>query len=201
MTDSVPDWLRAARDKWTNRGTSRPSFAVDPGPGQESVWDYPRPPAVVPDDRTVEVHAGCVDHDALDPPEAPQGQPFALDPVVHAGHGHTRPCVGKEVVEHGLDLMGLRGQDDDGVLVDDGLRHVCVRPDPDGDGAVRCLPGQPVMADGVQVRAPCDHLHRLAGLGQPDGEGATDGTGPDDDGPWVRGCGHRPTNPGSRARP
>ena len=59
MTDSVPDWLRAARDKWTNRGTSRPSFAVDPGPGQESVWDYPRPPAVVPDDRTVEVH----DHD------------------------------------------------------------------------------------------------------------------------------------------
>ncbi|MHA3704328.1 DUF427 domain-containing protein [Jatrophihabitans sp. YIM 134969] len=33
--------------------------APDPvGPGQESVWDYPRPPALVPSDRLVEVHAG-----------------------------------------------------------------------------------------------------------------------------------------------
>ena len=32
---------------------------VQPGPGQESVWDYPRPPAVVPcDDRIRVVHAG-----------------------------------------------------------------------------------------------------------------------------------------------
>ncbi len=51
----VPDWLRAARDKWTYTGAERPPFAVEPGPGQESVWDYPRPPAVVPDGRLVEV--------------------------------------------------------------------------------------------------------------------------------------------------
>lgn len=34
---------------------------VEPGPGQESVWDYPRPPAVVPFDGEVRVvHAGRV---------------------------------------------------------------------------------------------------------------------------------------------
>ena len=25
-------------------GQERPEFAIEPGPGQESVWDYPRPP-------------------------------------------------------------------------------------------------------------------------------------------------------------
>jgi uncharacterized protein (DUF427 family) len=28
---------------------------IEPGPGQESVWDYPRPPAVVPSDRHVRI--------------------------------------------------------------------------------------------------------------------------------------------------
>ena len=32
---------------WQYRGQERPPFAVDPGPDQESVWDYPRPPALV----------------------------------------------------------------------------------------------------------------------------------------------------------
>lgn len=46
---------------WTNTGQQRPDFAVAPGPGQESVWDYPRPPALVRDNRTVEVKDGdCV---------------------------------------------------------------------------------------------------------------------------------------------
>jgi uncharacterized protein (DUF427 family) len=35
--------------------TWRPSSIVVPGPGQESVWEYPRPPAVKPDDRLVTV--------------------------------------------------------------------------------------------------------------------------------------------------
>ncbi len=51
----VPGWLAAAREQWTYTGTVRPSFAVEPGPGQESVWDYPRPPAVLADPRLVEV--------------------------------------------------------------------------------------------------------------------------------------------------
>jgi uncharacterized protein (DUF427 family) len=32
---------------WNYRGQRRPPFAKQPEPGQESVWDYPRPPKVV----------------------------------------------------------------------------------------------------------------------------------------------------------
>lgn len=44
--------------RWRHRGQARPSFAVEPGPGQESVWDYPRPPVIVADCRLVEVRLG-----------------------------------------------------------------------------------------------------------------------------------------------
>jgi uncharacterized protein (DUF427 family) len=37
---------------------SRPEFAIEPGPGRESVWDYPRPPAIRPESRLVEVSDG-----------------------------------------------------------------------------------------------------------------------------------------------
>jgi uncharacterized protein (DUF427 family) len=43
---------------WAHDGSRRPPFAQTPGPGQESVWDYPRPPRVVADTRLVEVRAG-----------------------------------------------------------------------------------------------------------------------------------------------
>jgi len=43
---------------WTYTGQRRPDFAVEPGPGQESVWDYPRPPALKDDGRLVEVRDG-----------------------------------------------------------------------------------------------------------------------------------------------
>lgn len=56
-SSSTPQWLQHARDHWTNRGQRRPDFAIEPNAGQESVWDYPRPPAVVRDQRTVEVHS------------------------------------------------------------------------------------------------------------------------------------------------
>ena len=42
---------------WTFTGAGRPEFALAPKPGQESVWDYPRPPAIVDDPRLVEVFA------------------------------------------------------------------------------------------------------------------------------------------------
>jgi len=45
---------------WAFDGSRRPRFAAAPGPGQESVWDYPRPPRLVPDDRHVTVSAGGV---------------------------------------------------------------------------------------------------------------------------------------------
>ena len=43
---------------WQYTGQKRPPFAREPGPGQESVWDYPRPPSLVPDQRHVVVHRG-----------------------------------------------------------------------------------------------------------------------------------------------
>lgn len=55
VKNDPPKWLQRARDGWQNRGEQRPPFAEDPGPDQESVWDYPRPPVVVPDRRAVEV--------------------------------------------------------------------------------------------------------------------------------------------------
>jgi uncharacterized protein (DUF427 family) len=40
---------------WQYRGQKRPEFATVPGPGQESVWDYPRPPELRADGRLVEI--------------------------------------------------------------------------------------------------------------------------------------------------
>ncbi len=49
------DAVLRARARWRYRGADRPEFAVAPEPGQESVWDYPRPPRIAPDSRRVEV--------------------------------------------------------------------------------------------------------------------------------------------------
>jgi uncharacterized protein (DUF427 family) len=38
--------LQRARAVWRYVGDRRPPFALEPGPGEESVWDYPRPPAI-----------------------------------------------------------------------------------------------------------------------------------------------------------
>ncbi|MDH3532723.1 MAG: DUF427 domain-containing protein [Gammaproteobacteria bacterium] len=43
---------------WNLTGQKRPDFALEPGPGQESVWDYPRPPIARRDNRRVEVKDG-----------------------------------------------------------------------------------------------------------------------------------------------
>ena len=43
---STPDVFAAEREKWRNFPRVRPSGILVPGPGQESVWDYPRPPRV-----------------------------------------------------------------------------------------------------------------------------------------------------------
>ncbi len=42
---------------WEYRGQKRPPFADQPQAGQESVWDYPRPPRLEPFSATVEVFA------------------------------------------------------------------------------------------------------------------------------------------------
>jgi uncharacterized protein (DUF427 family) len=40
---------------WQYTGKERPPFAEEPSPGQESVWDHPRPPALIRCDSLVEV--------------------------------------------------------------------------------------------------------------------------------------------------
>jgi uncharacterized protein (DUF427 family) len=46
------------REQWRYRGADRPAFAQSPKAGEESVWDYPRPPRIVPDTRLVQVYFG-----------------------------------------------------------------------------------------------------------------------------------------------
>ena len=59
MADDLPvdAEVRAARSKWQWRGQARPDFAHATGHGEESVWDYPRPPIIAPDLRHVLVCA------------------------------------------------------------------------------------------------------------------------------------------------
>lgn len=54
------DELQRAREKWQHVGAHRPDFAIPPAQGQESVWDYPRPPRLSADQRHVRVYAGDV---------------------------------------------------------------------------------------------------------------------------------------------
>ena len=63
MSDSrfrSPDDPAAERERWRNVRRERPASPAVPGPGQESVWDYPRPPRLEPVPRLVEVHVGDV---------------------------------------------------------------------------------------------------------------------------------------------
>lgn len=57
-TKTIPTWVERARAGWVWRGTTHPPFALEPGPNQESVWDYPRPPVLVRDTRRVLVKHG-----------------------------------------------------------------------------------------------------------------------------------------------
>lgn len=76
--------VESARQAWTNTGARRPDFAREPGPGQESVWDYPRPPALVPDYRHVVVqHLDVVvasSHESLRVLETASPPTFYLPP-------------------------------------------------------------------------------------------------------------------------
>ena len=58
---NIPEWAQAARDAWTWRGAARPAFAAVPGPGQVSVWDFPRPPKQAFDTREVVVRWGAIE--------------------------------------------------------------------------------------------------------------------------------------------
>lgn len=58
MTDGpIPDRILKARSKWRFTGEVRPHFAETPGPEQESVWDYPRPPRMLAEKRPVRIES------------------------------------------------------------------------------------------------------------------------------------------------
>ena len=61
FSHGLSDRIARARALWRYVGDERPAFAAVPGPGQESVWDYPRPPRLVPDAREVTVACGDVE--------------------------------------------------------------------------------------------------------------------------------------------
>ncbi len=56
---SIPEWAVRAQSTWRYRGQERPPFAVVPWSGQESVWDYTRPPSIAFDVREVTVRVGA----------------------------------------------------------------------------------------------------------------------------------------------
>jgi len=55
MEKELDKWVRQARDKWEFRGKEKPLIAIKPSTGQESVWDYPRPPKLEIDNRLIMV--------------------------------------------------------------------------------------------------------------------------------------------------
>ena len=57
-SSSFDDESLAAASHWHWRGQARPAFAHPPAHGQESVWDYPRPPRLEIDPREVVVRWG-----------------------------------------------------------------------------------------------------------------------------------------------
>ncbi|MCA9554823.1 MAG: DUF427 domain-containing protein [Myxococcales bacterium] len=54
--DPKYDDLAAARAGWQHRGQRRPPWALTPEPGQESVWDFPRPAVCEPTPAHLVVH-------------------------------------------------------------------------------------------------------------------------------------------------
>ena len=56
----IPPWAERRRSAWRYVGQERPRFATIPKPGEESVWDYPRPPRLEHDSRDVFVSVGGV---------------------------------------------------------------------------------------------------------------------------------------------
>ncbi len=56
----IPPELRAKVERLRSLDRERPPLIEPPGPGQESVWAYPRPPRVEPEARPVRVAFGGV---------------------------------------------------------------------------------------------------------------------------------------------
>lgn len=98
----MSDELELARLRWRYTGKQRPKFATTPAPGQESVWDYPRPPRIEVDARRVQVFvAGVALADTrrcLRVLETASPPTFYL-PKEAVRMEYLRPCTGSSVCE------------------------------------------------------------------------------------------------------
>jgi len=56
----ISDKLKEEVEKWRNSKRERPTHIEVPGPRQESVWGYPRPPRVESIERRIRVEFGGV---------------------------------------------------------------------------------------------------------------------------------------------
>ena len=87
---------------WRYYGQQRPAFAVAPGPGEESVWDYPRPPRIEMDPREVIVRVGEVvvaqTRDACRVLETASPPTFYI-PRNDVDEDHIRPAAGASSCE------------------------------------------------------------------------------------------------------
>ncbi len=104
--DTAAQWpaasLQAARAQWRWRGRERPPFAHTPGTGQESVWDYPRPPVLAKDAREVVIRWGGVEiartSRAIRVLETAHPPSFYL-PWDDVARGQLRPAAGTSLCE------------------------------------------------------------------------------------------------------
>lgn len=82
--------------------STRSSRRIEPGPGQESVWDYPRPPAVVPTSSHIRVvHCGVTiadTHAAIRVLETSQPPAFYI-PRADVSEAHLLPGGGRSFCE------------------------------------------------------------------------------------------------------
>lgn len=88
--------------RWRYDGRRRPPFAAVPGPGQESVWDYPRPPRLQPDAREVVVRADDLEiartRRAIRVLETASPPTFYL-PAADVRAAHLEPAAGRSRCE------------------------------------------------------------------------------------------------------
>lgn len=59
--DWTPERIRRETERYRSLARERPAEVLAPRPGQESVWDYPRPPRVESETRAVRVVLGGIE--------------------------------------------------------------------------------------------------------------------------------------------
>jgi len=57
---NIPKELKKEVNKWRSFKRKKPDNIVKPAPGQESIWDYPRPPKVELFSKNIRVESGGV---------------------------------------------------------------------------------------------------------------------------------------------